>query len=359
VRIAANEQTLPRLHLIGTLAIVLALTLSLGAYFSWRSAQDHRASIERIAQTVTDQRQARLQSELDSAISYIDFTRSRTEDILRKNLREQVDVALQMAQAIYTTESPRRPAEAVKRLIIEALRPVRFFDGRGYYFIDDMSGRVVLMPISTKAEGKSFIDVKDDTGYFIVRGLIEAARLPAGQGFIRYRYFTPESRAAMNDKLAYVRHFAPYDWLIGTGDYTYKWDQQQQREVIDRLRSVDFGHSGYISLLDKSGRVLLSRQRASLEGLATEQLPAGQRAIVEQMFAKASQGGGVVHYQWISPQGDAVNRTAVVKKVEPWGWTVIVSISDDVDTVVAAAVAGVAAGGGRVVCVFALVEPTV
>ena len=329
MRLVANEQTLPRLHLIGTLAIVLALTLSLGAYFSWRSAQDHRASIERIAQTVVGQRQARLQSELDSAISYIDFTRSRTEDILRKNLREQVDVALQVAQAIYTNESPRHPAEAVKRLIIEALRPVRFFDGRGYYFIDDMSGKVVLMPISTKAEGQSFIDVKDDTGYFIVRGLIEAARLPAGQGFIRYRYFTPESRAAMNDKLAYVRHFAPYDWLIGTGDYTYKWDQQQQREVVDRLRSVDFGHSGYISLLDKSGRVLLSRQRASLEGQATEQLPAGQRAIVEQMFAKAGQGGGVVHYQWISPQGDAVNRTAVVKKVEPWGWTVIASISDD------------------------------
>jgi hypothetical protein len=55
----------------------------------------------------------------------------------------------------------------------------------------------------------------------------------------------------MSDKLAYVRHFAPYDWLIGTGDYLYKWDQLQQQEAISRLRSVRFGETGYIALLDR------------------------------------------------------------------------------------------------------------
>ena len=329
MRFAANEQTLPRLHLIGTLTIVVLLTLLLGVFFSMRGAADHRASIERVAQTIRAEQQQRLQSELDSAISYLEFSRSRTDGVLRKSLRDQVDMALQVAQAIYARESARHPKQVVQRLIVEALRPVRFFDGRGYFFIDDMRGQVVLMPISQKAEGQPFKDVQDDTGHFIIRGLLDAARLPDGQGYSSYRYYLPESRQQMTDKLAYVRHFAPFDWLIGTGDYTYLWEQRQQQEVITRLRSVNFGDSGYISLLDKSGQVLLSRLRASLEGQPREQLSAGEQAIVGQLFAKAQQGGGVVHYRWIDQHGQPINRTAVVKQVEPWGWTVIASISDD------------------------------
>ena len=124
---AANEHSLPRLHLIGTLTIVMMLTVALGGYFSWRSAQEHQASIERVAQVLRAQQQERLQRELDSAISFLEFTRQRTDTVLRASLREQVDVAMQMVQAIHARESQRHPPEVVKRLIIEALRPVRFY----------------------------------------------------------------------------------------------------------------------------------------------------------------------------------------------------------------------------------------
>ncbi len=329
MRFAANEQTLPRLHLMGTLAIVTMLTLLLGGFFTWRSAAEHRASLSRLVQTVSLQQQARLQTELDSAVSFLEFTRARTDEVLRKNLRQQVDMALQMAQAIYAAESPRRPAAEVKRLIIEALRPLRFFDGRGYFFIDDMGGHVVLMPISPKAEGQPFHDVQDDTGHFIIRGLLEAARSPAGEGFSRYRYYTPDSHSVMTEKLAYVRHFAPFDWLIGTGDYAYKWEQQQQQEVIARLRSVSFGQSGYISVLDASGSPLLSRRLSSMEGKPLEEMPAAQKAVLALFMAQARRGGGLVHYTWPDASGQWVAKTALVKRVEPWGWTLIASMTDD------------------------------
>ena len=104
MRFEANEKTIPRLHLIGTLGIVLLLTLSLGGFFSWRSAQEHRDSIDRLSQTVTAQQHSRLQAEMDSVSAYLTFTRERTEGVLRKSLREQVDTAMQVAQAIYARE---------------------------------------------------------------------------------------------------------------------------------------------------------------------------------------------------------------------------------------------------------------
>lgn len=63
--------------------------------------QPRRASLARLAQTVQAQQHARRTAELDSAASFLEFTRKRTENLLRKSLTEKVDTALQVAQAIY------------------------------------------------------------------------------------------------------------------------------------------------------------------------------------------------------------------------------------------------------------------
>jgi diguanylate cyclase (GGDEF)-like protein/PAS domain S-box-containing protein len=330
IRFAASEQTLPRLHLIGTLAIVLVLTLTLGAFFSWRSHADHRASLERVGQTVIAQQQSRLQAELDAAISYLEFTRSRTEDVLRKSLREQVDTAMQVAQAIYERESPSQSPEKVKRLIADALRQVRFYDGRGYYFIDNMQGQFILLPTAPQLEGKTNLDNQDDRGHYIMRGLIDAARQPNGQGYSRYRWYSPDSPKEMADKLAYVRHFAPYDWLIGTGDYTYKWEQAQKQEVISRLRAQRFGQTGYFALLSLDGQVILSQAVPQLEGKHFQDVPAAQRAVIRQLLDKARQGGGFVHYDWPDVRtGSIGGKTGLVRLIEPWNWVMVATIQDN------------------------------
>ncbi len=329
MRIAANEYTLPRLHLIGTLTIVMLLTLALGGYFSWRSAQDHQASIERVGQVLHGQQQERLQRELDSAISFLEFTRQRTDSVLRASLREQVDVAMQIVQAIHDRESQRHPPDVVKRMIIEALRPVRFYQGRGYYFIDDLQGRFILLPTAPQLEGQLRPDNQDDRGHFIMRGLVEAARLPDGQGYSSYRWYLPDKPKEMAEKLAYVRYFAAYDWLIGTGDYTAPWEQQQQLAVLERLRAVRFGQSGVITVADQDGRLLLSNGRPDLQGLPLQALPPTEAQALQQLLAKARAGGGFVRYQHADAGGKLLAKTALVRRVESWGWTVMVTIADN------------------------------
>jgi signal transduction histidine kinase len=142
---------------------------------------------------------------------------------------DQVDSAMQMVEAVYARESGKRPPAEVQKLIIEALRPMRFYNGRGYYFIDDMAGQFILLPTAPRLEGKNGIENRDDTGHYIMKGLIDAARKPQGEGFSRYRWYRPDRPKEMADKLAYVRYFAPYDWLIGTGDYTYEWEELQKK----------------------------------------------------------------------------------------------------------------------------------
>ena len=326
----ADEKTIPRIHLLGTLAIVLILTLGLGAFFSWQHLKERQASFGRIEQIARDQVQARLNAEMANALSFIEFTRSRTEDVLRKSITEQVDTAMQIVEAIYARESKLHPPAEVKRLIVEALRPVRFYNGRGYYFIDDMDGQFILLPTAPQLEGKTVLDNKDDTGHYIMRGLIDAARKPRGEGFSRYRWYRPDNPKQMADKLAYVRYFAPFDWLIGTGDYTYQWDMRQQREAITRLRSLRFGDSGYIGVLDRDGHSLLLPGNHDLEGQHYSEMPRLEREALDKVYRQAGQGGGFVSYEWPHPEsGQPARKTALVKSVEPWGWILVVTMFDD------------------------------
>jgi PAS domain S-box-containing protein len=331
VRLTADEKTVPRIHLIGSLLVVLALTLSLAAFFSWQNISERQASLERIEKAGTTLIEARLRAEMQSAVSFIDFSRSRTEDLLRASLVEQVDTAMQIVQAIYDRESPRRPPAEVKRLIIEALRPVRFYDGRGYYFIDDMNGQFILLPTAPQLEGKTVLDNRDDTGHFIMRGLIEAARQPRGEGFSRYRWYKPDDPRQMSDKLAYVRHFAPFDWLIGTGDYTYKWEELQQKEALARLRALRFGGSGYVAVLSGDGQsLLLSPSNSLLEGVKVAALGAAERTALEKIYRLAMPRGAFVNYEWPNPKtGKLSQKTALVQVIEPWGWIMVTAIFDD------------------------------
>lgn len=331
--LSANENTLPRLHLIGTLGLLLIVTLAMAGFYSWKNEQEQHNSFERIEQVLTRQQKERLTGEMRSAVDYLDFTRSRTEGVLRRSLVEQVDLAMQIAQAIHERESPHRTPAQVQKLIVEALRPVRFFDGRGYIFIDSMQGRFVLLPTAPQYEGRAGIDNQDDTGAYVMRGLINAAYVPQGQGFFRYRWYRPDAPQTMTDKLAYVRHFAPYDWLIGTGDYLYEWENRQQQEAKQRLRALHFGDTGSVGVIDRDGRSILSPSNAALEGLLPAQMPALEQRALEKFRATAQAGGGFVEYEWPRPGARANEppgrKTALISTYAPWGWLLVTTMFND------------------------------
>ncbi|MGB0129841.1 MAG: cache domain-containing protein [Rhodocyclaceae bacterium] len=310
---------------------MLCITIALGAYFSWLSLSDKRATLDRIKQAATAHGESQLTAAMKGAVDFIAFTRSRAESSLRRSLVEQVDSVHQIVETIYARESPRRPAAEVKRLIVETLRPIRFYEGRGYFFVDDMQGKFILLPIAPQFEGKTILDNRDDTGHFIMRGLIEAARQPRGEGFSRYRWYSPDHPKEMSEKLAYVRHFAPYGWLIGTGDYLYKWEQIQQQEALNHLRSIRFGKNGRISVFTNEGRSLLSHTDAAMEGKHYSDLAPLRQEAISRMFAKGEEGGGLVRYDWPDAADNAVVRpkTALVAVFQPWGWVLIANIFDD------------------------------
>ena len=335
MRLSANASTMPRLHLLATLALVVFVVLEAAGFLSWQHAEAQRSSFERIEQVILRQQKERLNLELRSAVDYLDFARLRTEDTLRASAAAQVDMALQMVETIYRREIARRPESEVRKLIIETLRPARFFDGRGYFFIDDTQGRFVLLPTQPAYEGRDGIDNADDSGQPIMRGLLDAAHRPAGYSYFRYRWYLPDNPKIMGDKVAYVRPFEPLGWIIGTGDYLHEWENLQKQEALRRLRALRFGAGGAITVLDRDGRVLIGPGPSTHEGLSWNDLPPLEREAMQKVRLTTSVEPTFIEYDWPRDTPSDTTRTASARKTalvshyEPWGWTLAVSMYSD------------------------------
>ena len=334
MRLNVTEKLLPRLQLAGMLALVLVLSLSLGAYFTFEHVREFRQSQASLEASTIKEQEALLHHEVGVARDYLDYVRSTTETVLKAEIRDQVDQVFQMANAIYQSEKGRRPDAEIRHLILEALRPMRFHEGRGYFFVDDLDGKCILLPTAPHLEGTSFIDNRDDTGGYIMRGLIASTQNASKSGYSRYRWYIPGDQKQMADKIAYVRVFEPFNWIIGTGEYRYKVEEDLQKKALERLRATRFGKNGYLAALKTDGTVLLSPSKPELEGMNIAELQAADQDALRTMLASAKHGGGTIRYDWLHPATQKqAPKISVVTNLESWGWVLLASVYlDDLES---------------------------
>ena len=160
-----NADTLPRYQTRVILGMVCVLMLAVSAFFIFNAYSAGNEYIRQQWQTQLERSHQKLRDHVDATLSYIDFVRQQTETVLKRQVRDEVRQAVSLARSIYAEEQLRNPgdSDSAARLIREALRDLRFFDGRGYIFIDTQDGECVLLPTLPEVEGRSLYDNQDDT----------------------------------------------------------------------------------------------------------------------------------------------------------------------------------------------------
>ena len=103
-----------------------------------------------------------------------------------------------------------------KRAAIDAVRTLRYGDG-GYFWINDMAPTMVMHPIQPDLDGKSLSSMTTPSGAHLFLDMVELVKSHGG-GFYAYRWPKPGSDSPVR-KLSYIKGFAPWGWIIGTGVY--------------------------------------------------------------------------------------------------------------------------------------------
>ncbi len=96
------------------------------------------------------------------------------------------------------------------------LRAMRF-EGGNYVWINDLEPRMLMHPLRGDLEGKSVGELKDPTGFAYMQAFVQLAQGP-GEGFVSYAFSKPGVQGVV-PKVAYVKAFKPWSWVVGTGIY--------------------------------------------------------------------------------------------------------------------------------------------
>jgi PAS domain S-box-containing protein len=99
------------------------------------------------------------------------------------------------------------------------IRAMRYGDdGKDYFWISDSETRMVMHPYRPELDGQSLADYADPAGK---RLFVEYTRIVGekGDGYVEYLWQWKDDERRVVPKLSYVKGFAPWGWIVGTGIY--------------------------------------------------------------------------------------------------------------------------------------------
>ena len=291
----------------------------------------------RLRQEYVENQKQQIKQEVDQAVAFIQYNATKAEERLRSNLKGRTNEAFAIATHLHQVYRETTGEREIRNRIIEALRPIRFAHGRGYFFITGLDGESILYADRPEMEMKSLLDIRDARGTFVVRDMIELVRRE-GEGFYRYRWTKPNERGIEFPKIAYVKYFAPLDAFIGTGEYLDDMEQDIREEVLERIGKIRFGKDGYIFVVSYDGVTLMNATQPELIGKNIWELtdPDGVKVIQEERKAAEKGGGDFIQYHWEKPSTKAVSpKISFVKGFPQWRWMVGAGVyADDIEPVI-------------------------
>ena len=104
-------------------------------------------------------------------------------------------------------------AKAAAISLIKALR----YAGKEYFWINDLTPRVLMHPMKPELDGKDVSDLQDPAGNHLFVEFADIVKKD-GTGFVSYLWPKPGFDQPV-PKISYVQGFAPWGWVIGSGIY--------------------------------------------------------------------------------------------------------------------------------------------
>jgi len=164
-----------------------------------------------------------------SAISLMTMKKTLLDD-RRAKVRQVVEAAHGMvAHYGALAKAGKLDEAAAKTQAKETLRSMRY-DGKEYYWINDMQAIVVMHPIKPALEGKDLSGLKDAEGTALFSEFVNTVK-KSGAGFVGYLWPKPGFEDPVR-KVSYVKGFSDWNWVIGSGVYLDDVDAAFRDELM-------------------------------------------------------------------------------------------------------------------------------
>ena len=133
------------------------------------------------------------------------------------SIKEQVGVVISLLSEINNEyKAGRYSLDEAKKIAADEIRQMRYGEA-GYFWVDQSDGKNIVL-LGSSTEGTNRMNTKDADGYQMVKEIIRIA-VQDGGGYTDY-VFPKEGETEPSPKRSYSEYFKPFDWVVGTGNYT-------------------------------------------------------------------------------------------------------------------------------------------
>ncbi|MGQ3050426.1 MAG: methyl-accepting chemotaxis protein [Roseateles sp.] len=129
-----------------------------------------------------------------------------------------------------------------KKAALAAVKGLRY-SGNEYFWINDNTPVMVMHPMKPELDGKPLSASKDPTGKALFVEMVNIVKAQGG-GFIPYMWPKPGSDQPV-PKESYVKGFAPWGWIIGSGVYV----DTVNDAILQRVWKVGLGVLALVAVL--------------------------------------------------------------------------------------------------------------
>jgi PAS domain S-box-containing protein len=137
---------------------------------------------------------------------------------------------------------------AAQQAAIARIQNMRYGDdGKDYFWVSDTQTRMVMHPYRPELNGQSLLDYSDPAGKKLFVEFTRVVR-DKGDGYVDYLWQWKDDERRVVPKLSYVKLFAPWGWIVGTGIYLEDV-RAEIRQMIHRVLQSSVGISVIIAAL--------------------------------------------------------------------------------------------------------------
>ncbi len=275
-------------------------------------------------------------------------------------LRNVIDMAESVIrERIAQVQTGELSPEQAQLLAAQSVAQMRYDDGTGYLWINDMGApfpKMVMHPTVPALNGTVLDNPKYNCALGekenLFRAFVDTCR-EHGEGFVDYLWPKPgpDGLSVEQPKLSYVRRIPEWDWVIGTGIYIDDALHDciaEAQQTIERMR-YDAG-VGYFWINDMGApfpKMVMHPTAPALNGTVLDNpkynCALGKKQNLFQAFVDTcrDQSAGFIDYLWPKPTAGGLTteqpKISYVKLHEPLGWVIGTgAYVDEIETAVLA-----------------------
>jgi signal transduction histidine kinase len=258
--------------------------------------------------------------DVENLYEFIIKIQEKTEEKLKKSIKERVLEANNIAYRIYNENKDTKTKDEIIKMIKDALVDIRFNDGRGYIFIYTFDYECILLPVNRKNEGLSVRDFQDSNGIYLGKAIVNSLK-NADEAFLTWYYPKPNEPNSSYKKIGFNVHFKPYDWFIGTGEYFVDFEEMVKSEITEYLSNFKTDRNDYFFILDYDNRRLFQKINDSSYKRFKDLRSNSDITLFDYIVKSAIKNENFITYDY-KLDNVTLTKTSYVKDLPNWKWII-------------------------------------